>query len=237
MTAVLLAATLYSGFRASRKSALANRVDHGLHAVMMAAMVLMLAPGVQWAVLPQILVFVLAAGWFLIQAASLPAIHGAGTGLAGRGKPLYDALVMAAMAYMLAAMAFHGTREAGAGTDVAVILGQSSHHREDAAAGQPLARPLQDWGGQPALLLAVAFSVAGALWAVRMLRQLRDEAKAQPARPGQGPSGRRFTVHHRSGRRLPARNSPGQGSLRICDTVLELVGAASMAVMFAALVP
>ncbi len=77
MTAVLLAATLYSAFCASRKSSLAARIGYGLQAVMMSARVPPLAPGGQWPVLPQLLLFVLASWWFVIRAASLRSIHGA----------------------------------------------------------------------------------------------------------------------------------------------------------------
>ncbi|MGY2746734.1 hypothetical protein ACVWZ8_003851 [Arthrobacter sp. UYCu723] len=45
LTALLLAASLYAAFRASRKSPAATRVGFGLHAAMMTAMVLMLPPG------------------------------------------------------------------------------------------------------------------------------------------------------------------------------------------------
>ena len=70
LTALLLAASLYAAFRAGRKSPAAARVGFGLHAAMLTAMVLMLAPGLRWPALPQILFFGLAAWWFVLRAVS-----------------------------------------------------------------------------------------------------------------------------------------------------------------------
>jgi cbb3-type cytochrome oxidase subunit 3 len=207
MTAVLLAAAVYSAFRASRKSALARRVDHGLHALMMTAMVVMLAPGNPWPALPQILIFVLAAWWFVLRAASRRATPGARLRLAGRGKPFYDALAMAAVAYMLAAMDFRGAHKMN---EAAGIMGQALHHGGGAAVGQLPAWSMQDWGTQPALMLAVAFAVACAVWAARLAASL-----------GGGSS--------------PSSPSLRARTLRSADLGSEFVSASAMAVMFAVL--
>lgn len=170
---------------------------------MMTAMVLMLVPGLQWPALPQVFVFGLAAWWFVLRAVSRSPAPGSGPnvpeqpglgrrgGQSGRPGLLYHALTMAAMAFMPAAMDVRSAH----GPDAAGVLGQAAHHGGASLAGLPL--PDQVWGSQAALVLAVAFGLAAAVWAVFLLR-----------------------FHH-------GRDRGG--------TVLELVGAASMAVMFAAL--
>ncbi|MET3923167.1 DUF5134 domain-containing protein [Arthrobacter sp. UYEF20] len=209
LTALLLAASLYAAFRASRKSPPATRVGFGLHAAMMSAMVLMLAPGLQGPALPQIFFFGLAAWWFVLRAVSrrpLPvACQGRArrAGATGMGGLLYNALTMAAMAYMLAATDVRGAHGALAGLGAAGLPGQSAHHGGPAAGPLPPgSRPgyLPGWSSQSALVLAAAFGVAGAVWGLLLLRRLRPQARR------------------------------GRG-----DAFLELVGAASMAVMFAAL--
>ena len=225
LTALLLAASLYAAFRAGRKSPAATRVGFGLHAAMLTAMVLMLAPGLRWPALPQILFFGLAAWWFVLRAVSrrhapagrpAPAARpaqGRRAG-AGRGTLLYNALTMAAMAYMLAAMdgqrghgALAGSEATGLPGEEAAhhggpvgVPGQTGHDGVASAPGLPLPGTNQGWGGQAALVLAVAFALAAAVCAVQLLRRIR------------------------------AHNGGGGA-----DTILELVGAASMAVMFAAL--
>lgn len=204
LTALLLAASLYAAFRAGRKSPSDTRVGFGLHAAMMAAMVLMLAPGLRWPALPQILFFALAAWWFVLRAVSRRPVPIAGPhvperpvnarrgGQPGRSSLLYHALTMAAMAYMLATMDVHG----GQGPETAG-MGQTAHHGGAALAGLPLPGPNQAWSSQAALVLAVAFGLAAAVWAVFLLRSLKGRDRG--------------------------------------DTVLELVSAASMSVMFSAL--
>jgi hypothetical protein len=215
MTAVLLAAAVYSVFRAGRTSALARRVDHGLHALMMMAMIVMLASGTPWPALPQILIFGVASWWFVLRAASRAASRGPGPGaglrLTGHGKPLYDALAMAAMTYMLAAMDF---REAHKISEAAGIMGRAVHHGVGAGVGQ-LPPSSMDWGTQPALMLAVTFLLASLLWAVRLVKGLRPGTAAKVA----------AGVRH-----LSAGRAGGTG-----DALLEFVGALSMAVMLAAL--
>ena len=210
LTALLLAGSLYAAFHAARKSPPAARVGFGLHAAMTTAMALMLTPGLHWPALPQILLFGLAAWWFVLRAVArqpLPAgrhvllpnpAQGRRAETAGRGTLLYNALTMAAMAYRLAAMDGPRGHGALAGSESAGLPFEA-HHR----GAVPVLLPpgsLADWGSQSALVLAVAFGLSGALWAFLLLRGLR-------------PHGRRVSG----------------------DAFLELVGAGAMAVMFAAL--
>lgn len=216
---LLLAAALYAAFRAIRKSPPATRVGLGLHAAMLTAMALMLSPGLQWPALPQVLGFGLAAWWFVLRAVSwrpvpgdgppvpgrpVPKVgpgHGRRAGRARRGSLVYNALTMAAMAFMLAVMDFRTARgPQAAGSDAAGSLGQAAHHGGASAPGLPLPGPHEGWGAQAALVLAVAFGLAAAVWAVHLLRGRRSH------------------------------NGQGRG-----ETFLDLVGAASMAVMFAAI--
>lgn len=214
LAALLLAASLFAVFRAGRKSPAGGRIGFGLHAAMLAAMVLMLTPGLRGPALPQILFFGLAAWWYILRTVSLhPAplagrpIPAAGPGTSRRagqtsgGRLLYSALTMAAMAYMLAAMDIRsGHDPEAAGIQASSVLGQAAHHGVASAPGLPLPGQNQGWSSQTALVLAVAFGLASAVWAVHLLRQLCSRAR-----------------HNRA------------------ETILELVGAASMAVMFAAL--
>lgn len=78
LAAPLLAASLYAAFRAGRKSPPAIRAGFGLHAAMLTAMVLMLIPGLQWPALPQVFVFGLAAWWFVLRAVSRQPVPVAG---------------------------------------------------------------------------------------------------------------------------------------------------------------
>ncbi|KQN91234.1 DUF5134 domain-containing protein [Arthrobacter sp. Leaf69] len=214
LTALLLAASLYAVFRAGRPSPPATRVGFGLHAGMMFAMVLMVVPGLQWPALPQILLFGLAAWWFVLRAVAWrPAPAGMhapaaspGRGRAeraGRGSLLYDALTMAAMAYMLVAMDLHGAYGTLAVSDAAGIPDQAPHHAGPAVAlSLPGALPVaeQGWVSQSAVVLALAFGLAGAVWCLLLFRRL-----STPGRPRSG------------------------------EALLELAGSASIAVMFAAL--
>ena len=102
LLALLLAATLYSAWRGLAAARPAGRVDSALHALMTAAMALMLIPGGQWPVLPQVLLFALGAWWFILQAVRRRTGSRDAWPPTGQGKPLYDAAAMAAMAFMLA---------------------------------------------------------------------------------------------------------------------------------------
>ena len=196
LTALLLAASLYAAVRAGGTSPPATRVGFGLHAAMMAAMVPMLVPGLRWPALPQILFFGLAAWWFALRAVSrrpVPAgLRAPATGPArvrhaggaGRCRLLYNALAMAAMAYMLVAMDAHGAGAPLAGPEAAGPPGQAPHHGGPAVGLSlpgSLAGSEQGWESQPAVVLALAFGVAAAVWGLLLLRRLRT-----PGRPRSG---------------------------------------------------
>ena len=205
LAALLLAASLYAAVRAGRKSPPATRVGFALHAAMLVAMVAMLLPGLRWPALPQIVFFGLAAWWFALRAVSRRRVPAGGlpapvarppgsasrpgrcrraAGGAGRGVLLYNALTMAAMAVMLAAMDLHVAGGTLAVPEAAGLPGQTPHHGVPAV-GLSLQGSLpgaqQGWGSQPALALALAFGVAGAVWGLLLFRRLRT-----PGRPRSG---------------------------------------------------
>ena len=103
---------------------------------------------------------------------------------AGRGSLLYDALTMAAMAYMLVAMDQHGAYGTLAVSDAAGIPDQAPHHAGPAVAlSLPGALPVaeQGWVSQSAVVLALAFGLAGAVWCLLLFRRL-----STPGRPRSG---------------------------------------------------
>ncbi|MET4094277.1 DUF5134 domain-containing protein [Arthrobacter sp. UYCu712] len=209
LTALLLAAAVYSALRSARYRVWPGRIDYGLHALMMTAIVVMLVPGVQRPVLQQLLLFVFAAWWFVLRARSLrpeprsAPVGGPRGGAAGRGRLLYNALAMAAMASMLAAMDFRVAQGWAAAPAAAGGLSPAAHHVPAAASGLQPAGTGPGWSSRPALFLAIAFGAAAVLWAALLFRRIRR-------RPASG-------------------DGDGDG-----DVCLDLVGAASMAVMFAA---
>lgn len=226
LPALLLAAAVYAAFRAGRTEPPATRMGFGLHAAMLAAMALMLVPGLHWPALPQVLFFSLAAWWFVLRAVSRRPLPFAGPtawptagapagGPRGRradadtpGSLLYHASAMSAMAYMLAAMDVRGAHGTPAGAPAGGPPGLVAHHG-GADAGLSLPGSLTDtlaWINRPALFLAFAFGVAGAVWCGLLIRRLRPRT-----------TGGLLRCH-------------GRG-----EALLELVGAASMALMFAAL--
>lgn len=192
LAALLLAALLYAAVRAGRKSPPATRAGFALHAAMLVAMVAMLLPGLRWPALPQIVFFGLAAWWFALRAVSRRPVTiserpgtaaGPGrAGRAGRGSLLYNALTMAAMAYMLAAMDVHGASASLAGPEAAVIPGRAPHHGGPAVGlSMPgsLAGAEQGWGSPPAVVLALAFALAGGVWGLLLFRRLRTPGRPQ----------------------------------------------------------
>ena len=117
---------------------------------------------------------------------------------AGRGTLLYNALTMAAMAYMLAAMDVHGADGPLAGPDAAGMPGQTPHHGGPAVGLSlpgALAGAEQGWGSQSAVVLALAFGVAGAVWGLLLFRRLRTrrpsaQRRRVPGTRGLGVDGR-----------------------------------------------
>jgi len=224
LAVLLLAATLYSACRAVAASWTADRVGSALHAFMTAAMALMLVPGSQWPLLPQLLLFVVGTWWFILQAVSRRAHTRDGQRAVSRAKPAYDAASMAAMVFMLAAA---GVWEAPPSGVLPAAPGLAPHH--GVAPALPPAAPVHDWSTQPTLVLTVAsalavvFGLASALWAVRLLLQLRPGFRGRLA-----PAAIRSDGGDLRGRRRA-------GFRDVADAAVEVVGAAAFALMFAAL--
>jgi hypothetical protein len=211
MTAALSAATVYCAFRAGGRSPIPLRVNYGLHGLMTTAMTGMLLHGRDWPLLPQVLVFGLAAWWFAVQAASPQAKQGKPQQRQGRGKCLYDALSMTAMAYMLAAAQFAGTEKASGSPEPAALVVQGPHHAAEMAARPATLAAAHDWTSQATVVLAVVFAAACLLWAARLVDSLG--AGALP----------------------PSALQKRRRMLRLADLGNELVSASAMAVMFAVL--
>ena len=143
LLALLLAATLYSARQGMAAARPAGRVDSALHALMTAAMALMLVPAGQWPVLPQVLLFALGAWWFVVQAVRRRTRSRDDRPPTGRGKPLYDAAAMIAMAFMLAAKGLWVLPASAAAPPLQGRLVPVLHH--GGSASVPLAVPAPDW--------------------------------------------------------------------------------------------
>lgn len=227
LAGLLVAATLYSAWRGMAAAQPTGRVDSGLHALMTAAMAIMLVPGGQWPVLPQVLLFSLGAWWFVVQAVRRPTPGRDGSPPSGPAKPLYDAAAMAAMAFMLAATGLWGLPASAAVPPPRRQLISLPHHGGSAAAA--LAAPDPAWSAEPALMpsavsgLAIVFGLATVLWTARLLLQFWPGSEEPPVRPAiRSPGGW-------------LRNGHSAGFRDLADTAVEVVGAAALALMFAAL--
>jgi hypothetical protein len=229
LAVLLLAATLYSAGLGLNGTGQEGRVGSVLHALMTAAMALMLVPSGQWPVLPQLLLFAVGAWWFVLQAVRLRKPSRAHNGthsrdrrpMSGKGKPIYDAAAMAAMVFMLAATRLWELTPSGALPPASGPLISAPHH--GSAAAMPLAVPPPAWGTQTAVVLAVVFGLAALHWTARLLLQLWPGPRGLPATTA---------IQTRS---------PGPGTRHlsdirdVADTAVEVVGAAAFALMFAAL--
>ena len=216
LAVLLLAATVYSAVKSLHGAEPADRVGSALHAIMTAAMAAMQVPGSQWPVLPQLLLFAVGAWWFILQAVRLRTRSRGRWPMAGKGKPLYDAAAMAAMAFMLAARDLWEPTAAGALRPASVPLTAAPHH------GSAAAVPVPVWSTPTVLVLAVVFSLATVLWAARLILQLWPGSEGPPA-PGALDSRREGPGARQSG-----------GVRAVADTAVEMVGAAALAFMFAA---
>lgn len=223
---LLLAATLYAAFRAVTVPGPAARTSSVLQALMTAAMALMLVPGSQWPLLPQVLLFAVGAWWFMLQAVSRRVRARDDKSTVGRVKLIYHAAAMASMVFMLAAAGFWPVPPSGAIPSALDRPVPAPHHGASAAAA--LAAPAHGWSVQPALVpavasaLAVVFGLASVLWALRLILQVRAGSSGRfvPAALRSHPGGLR-------GRRAAAFRD-------VADTAVEVVGAAALALMFAA---
>jgi hypothetical protein len=150
---------------------------------MLTAMALMLHPAWAAPVLPQVLLFVLAAWWFVLRALSRRPASGPApapadrrrTGDTGRGGMVYHALTMAAMAYMLLAGATSGAHPASAAAEDGGAAVVAPHHGAGAPVAVLLPEPAAGADLVP-LLLAVVSGLAAILWGVRLIRRLLSRA-------------------------------------------------------------
>lgn len=210
LAAALAAATIYCGLRAGSKLRLVIRVNYCLHALMTAAMIAMLVHGWEGPPLPQILAFALGAWWFTVQAAASIAAPGTRPGRPRRGKCFYDAMMMAAMAYMLAVAQFTATAASSGLQAPETFAFRGAHHPGGAGALRVTFPATPDWTSQAALVLAVAFAAACVLWAARLVKSLGDSS-------------------------APSSPLSRTRAFRSADLGSELVSAIAMASMFAAL--
>lgn len=151
--------------------------------------------------------------WFAVQAAATRALQGIRTVNQGSGKSLYDAFVMAAMAFMLAVTQMAGFSSTGNYVPgrAAASVGGGTHHVPGNAIG-PFSLPAtDDWTNTAAFALAIVFSMACLLWAVRLVK----------------------SIGH--GSRVPSASFTRGCALGSADLGNEFVSASAMAVMFAVL--
>ncbi|MDZ4351133.1 MAG: DUF5134 domain-containing protein [Arthrobacter sp.] len=209
LMALLLGASLYAAFRAGRQSPPAIRAGYGLHAAMMIAMVPMLVPGLQWPALPQIVFFALAAWWFILRAVSRRPVQVAGLQVPAAG-PGHGRGALLYNALTMAAMA--------------CMLAVMDLHGAGGTLAGPEASGLPGQTthhGGPAVGLSLPGVLAGSA----------QDWSTQPAlvlAPAFGLAAAVWGLLLFRRLRVPGRPRSG-------DAFLELVGAASMAVMFAAL--
>ena len=223
LTAVLLLSGSYHLLQATKPHQLTDRVNNTLHALMnilMAAMLWNLAPSTM---LAQIAVLTGAALWFIIQAVARTEFKILCAGSQGRLKCVYHSLSMAGAALMITMMTSHiTTGPAGApangasdgtagGTSMPVPM-PATHHATSAAphtATPDTATTAAGLGDAPAILLTIVFAAAATTFLILLLR--RHTA----------------STHHTTTRKRATRTKHG----------LEALGAATMALMFATMIP
>lgn len=208
LTAILLLSGSYLFLQAVRSRQLTDRINSSLHALMnilMAAMLWNLWPSTM---LAQITVLAGAALWFIIQAVARPEFKILCAGSQSRLKCSYHSLTMAGAALMVAMMGGH-VSSAGHGTVSAAGLPISNSHHSMPAAAQTTVVATLDQSPALAVLLTVFFGAASAVFIVLLLR-------FRGTKPPHG---------HGTSPRLSVRAEHG----------LEALGAAVMALMFAAM--
>lgn len=205
LTAVLLFSGSYHFLQAARSRQLTDQVNKILHSLMNVLMAAMLWNLVPSTMLAQITVLTAAALWFIIQAVVRPEFKILCTGNQGRLKCLYHSLTMAGAALMLAMMGQMTT--AGHGTVAAEGMSIPTAHHGMPAAAQSTAAATVDHSPYPAILLTVFFGAAAAVFLVLLLR---------------------FRVT----KTTPRNEAAPRLSVR-AENVLEALGAAVMALMFA----
>ncbi|WP_166787751.1 MULTISPECIES: DUF5134 domain-containing protein [Cryobacterium] len=208
LTAVLLLSACFYVVQATRSHQITNRVNHALSALMNVVMASMLWPLGATTMLVQIAVLAGAALWFVLQAVARPELRSLCPSSQDRLKCVYHSISMASAALMVAMMMGH-VASAGQG-----ILTQS--HTALASAHHAMATAAPSTGGlklEAAPLVAIALTTLfGTAAVVFIVLQVRRQLSKTPRR----------NSAHRS-HSVPAEHG------------FEALGAAAMAVMFAAM--
>ncbi|MEU5262234.1 DUF5134 domain-containing protein [Amycolatopsis sp. NPDC021455] len=164
LTAVFVAAGAFCLYRCVRRGSMASRVGDVLHTAMCVAMVAMVWPATMGvAGLPQVVLFGFAAAWFAVAA-----VRGAQE---SRWHPVYHAVMMLAMVWMVFAMP-----RAMVGSGAATTMDMPGME------GMAMALPSAG-GGVPgdvvivALTLAAGFCAAGTAFLARVI----DTARVAPS--------------------------------------------------------
>lgn len=206
LTVILLLSGSYYVLQAIRSRQLKNRVNNGLNALMNVVMASMMWHLGASTMLAQIAILTVAALWFLLQAVARPELTALCTSKQGRLKCAYHTVAMAASAVMVALMMGQMTT-AGSGTLAAGGMSMShAHHTMPATA--PSNGAALGHSLDLTALLALVFGAAAIVFLVLLLRLQVMKSALHTADP-------KFSVRAEHG--------------------FEAVGAAVMAVMFAAM--
>jgi hypothetical protein len=205
LTVILLLSASYYVLQAIRSRQLKNRVNNGLSAIMNVVMASMMWHLGASTMLAQIAILTVAALWFLLQAVARPELKALCTSKQGRLKCAYHTVAMAASAVMVALMMGQMTT-AGSGT---LAAGMSmSHAQHTMSATPPSNGAALNHPLDLTTVLALVFGAAAIVFLVLLLRLQVMKSALRIADP-------KFSVRAEHG--------------------FEAVGAASMAVMFAAM--
>lgn len=209
------------------------RVGYSLHVVMSVAMIAMAWPwGMSIPLVPQIIVFALAAGWFLVVA--VVRWRRPGGEHDSRAALIAHAAMMGAMVWMLAVMPITMTTGSGA-------TGCSAHHAEmghcTLPAESPSAQsipadsveslPLAVW--MAGIGIAVGFTIAGLWWGAKALDHARFAVHAADSARSRRPSSSTTTTVAAS---TTSARLAFPGAEHGCHAVMSI----GMAVMTAAIV-
>ncbi|KGJ72675.1 hypothetical protein GY21_13805 [Cryobacterium roopkundense] len=213
LSALLAAALVYSLVRAAASGSRSARVDFGLQSLMGGAMLAMLS-GAVWSFLPTVVFSSAATWWFAIRASAHPTSVAGCAGRMSRSACVFHGTMMAATAFMAGSMLAAGTLESGARSVQAAgahqVAAAAAAHEHGVAGGFGAWAPAPGTGTlDPTLIAAVILAAAVGWRAVLLVASLR----ATHDGAGGAVRGRRF---------------------RRADLGAEIVGAAAMAMMFAA---
>ncbi|MDJ0348120.1 DUF5134 domain-containing protein [Cryobacterium sp. PH29-G1] len=207
LTAVLLLSGCYYVVQAIRSRQITSRVNNGLSALMNVVMASMMWHLGATTMLAQIAVLTVAALWFLLQAVARPELKILCASSHGRLKCAYHTFAMASAAVMVALMMGHLTTAGSSGL-AAGTMSMSGGHHSMAATPQSAGTAALDHSPDLATVLALTFGAAAIVFLVLLVRW--QVTKSAP----------RIAAPHNSVR---------------ADHGFEAVGAAVMAIMFAAM--